>query len=132
MDTQSRNIFALLIVAQTIHSIEEYLYGFADVFEPVQILSELIGISPEAFFVFFNIPFVMFGCWCYIARVRPAHPSALGFTWFWIALELANGIGHISISVYQRIYFPGLATAILLFGLALYLGAKLIFKANRI
>lgn len=131
MEAGSRNTFVILIAAQTMHSIEEYLFGFADVFVPIRFLSELICISPEVFFIVANIAVVMFGGWCYLARVRPAHPAAVSYAWLWIIVEIVNGAGHISIAIYQGSYFPGVGTAPLLFGIALYLGYRLTLRKYR-
>jgi hypothetical protein len=57
--------------------------------------------------------------------VRPAHPSYRAFAWFWMVLELANGVGHTILAVSRGGYFPGVGTAPVLIAVSLYLGAKL-------
>ncbi len=125
MDSRSRAAFGILIVAQAAHSIEEYVFRLFDVFGPARFLSGLIGGNPPAGFAIANTCVVSFGLWCYVARVRPGHPSALGFAWFWVVLELVNGIAHTLLAVSHGGYFPGLGTAPLLIGISLYLGARL-------
>jgi len=60
---------------------------------------------------------VLFGLWCWQARVRPGRPGALGLAWFWALLEIANGCAHLALAAMAGGYFPGLATAPLLLGI---------------
>jgi hypothetical protein len=69
---------------------------------------------------------VLSGVWCYWARVRPGHPGARGYAWFWACLELANGVGHLFFAAVRGGYFPGVATAPLLIATSCYLGAALV------
>jgi hypothetical protein len=53
--------------------------------------------------------------------IRPWHRLASVILWFWIILELTNGLGHTIWTVMQKSYTPGIFTAPLLFLVSLYL-----------
>ncbi len=125
MDSRGRTAFGLLIAAQAAHSIEEYRYRLFEVFGPPRWLSGLVSSDLATGFAILNAGIVLFGLWCYLARVRRPHPSDWAFAWFWTVLETANAIGHGVLALRQGGYFPGVATAPLLLGLSLYLGARL-------
>jgi hypothetical protein len=125
MDSRSRTTFLLLIVAQAAHSIEEYVFRLYDVFMPARVISGLVSDNLAVGFAVFNISLVAFGVWCYLARVRPAHPSARQWMWPWVIVETSNGIVHPAVALWRGEYFPGVATAPVLLVLALYLGAQL-------
>lgn len=117
--------FLALIVAQTAHSVEESASRLFDVLLPARFVSRLFSDDPAVGFAIANAALVGFGLWCYFARVRPGHPSALQFAWFWTALEFANGVGHCMLAASRAAYFPGLATAPLLIGASVYLARRL-------
>lgn len=125
MDTRGRIAFALLIAAQAAHSIEEYVFRLFDVFGPARFVSGLVSRDLAMGFAIVNTTIVCFGLWCYVARVRPAHPSARAFAWFWAMFELANGIGHTILAVSRKSYFPGIGTTPLLIAFSLYLAVRL-------
>ncbi len=112
-----RNIFLALILAQAAHSVEEYVLRLYDVLAPARYVSSLFGIDRQIGFVLVNMALVLFGLWCWRARVRPGRRSARAFAWFWALLEIANGCAHVALAVMAGGYFPGLATAPLLLGL---------------
>jgi len=118
-------VFGLLIGAQAAHSVEEYVFRLFDVFGPARFVSSLFSSNLATGFAIANISIVLFGLWCYLARVRPGNPSARAYAWFWACLEFANGVGHVVIASDRGGYFPGAATAPLLIGLSAYLGARL-------
>jgi hypothetical protein len=125
MDFRSRTAFLALIVVQAAHSIEESVFRLFDVFAPARFISGLLSSDPARGFAIGNIALVLFGVWCYVARVRPGLPSARGLAWAWALLELGNGIGHSAFALARGGYFPGVATAPLLLALSLYLIARL-------
>ena len=108
--------FFLLILAQALHSAEEYLYRLWDQLAPARFVAGLFGIPPSLGFLIANTLLVLFGLWCWHARVRPGRRGARGLAWFWAVLELANGVAHLALAFAARGYFPGLATAPLLLG----------------
>ena len=131
MDSRRRAAFGLLIVAQAAHSIEEYVYRLFDVFAPARFVSGLLSSNTALGFALANMAMVVFGVWCYVARVRPSRPGARGYAWLWTCLELANGVGHLTLSVRRGGYFPGVGTAPLLIAASSYLGARLM-KSSRV
>ena len=120
------SLFLLLILSQAAHSVEEYLFRLYDVFAPAHYVSTMLGLPAPRGFAIDNILLVLFGLWCWFARVRHERPGARGLAWFWALLETANGVGHISFALAARGYFPGLATAPLLLGLGACLVVRLV------
>ena len=131
MDRRAQRAFALLILAQAAHSIEEYVFRLFEVFPPARWVSGLFSANLALGFAIGNTAIVLFGVWCYVARVRPSHPSAQGYAWFWVCLEFANGIGHVIFASLEGGYFPGVATAPLLIASSSYLGVILARPGRR-
>ena len=125
MDSKSRSAFLALILAQAAHSIEEYAFRLFDVLAPARFISSLFSSDLARGFAIANAGLVLFGAWCYLARVRHGRPSARRLAWFWALLELGNGLGHCAFALAYRGYFPGVVTAPLLLGISVYLIARL-------
>lgn len=125
MDSRSRLAFLILILVQAMHSVEEYVFKLYDVFAPARFVSGLLSDDLPTGFAIANIALVALGIWCYLARVRPAHVSALWWAWPWVVVEAANGVVHSAIALARGEYFPGVITAPLLFAISSYLGARL-------
>ena len=117
--------FALLILVQAAHSVEEYVFRLFDVFPPARWISGLFSTNRALGFAIANGAIVLFGTWCYLARVRPSHPGARGYAWFWAWLEFANGVGHVVLAALEGGYFPGVGTAPLQIAGASYLAITL-------
>ena len=124
-DRRTSRLFLVLIVAQAAHSVEEYLTRLYDVFRPAHYVSTALGLAPPVGFVLANSALALFGLWCWRFRVRPLHPSARAFAWFWAILETLNGVGHFALAIFAGGYFPGLYTAPLLFGIGGWLALRL-------
>jgi len=116
-----RDLFLALIGAQALHSVEEYFTRLYEVFPPARFISGLFTTDLRLGFAAANVALVSFGVWCYAARVRPDHPGAAGWIWFWALLELGNGLGHLALAANRGSYFPGAATAPLLIAAAVML-----------
>ena len=125
MSQKARIAFLALVIAQAAHSIEEYVFRLYDVFAPARFVSGLISTNLRTGFIVFNLAFVAFGFWCYAVPVQEALSVAIPFLWLWIVVELLNGIGHPAISIMERTYIPGTATAPILFIIALYLSIQI-------
>ena len=125
MSRQSRWAFLALIVAQAAHSIEEYIFRLFDVFAPARFVSGLVSSNLGVGFAVANAALVLFGLWCYFARVRTGHPSGPAFAWFWSVLEVVNGINHGVLALSRGGYLPGVATAPVLLGVSAYLAFRL-------
>ena len=122
----TRHAFLALILVQVAHSIEEYVFKLYEVFAPARAVSGLVSDNLAAGFVIVNGLFVAFGVWCYLARVRPDRASAPGWMWPWVLIEVANGFGHSTVALVRGGYFPGVATAPILFVLAVFLTTRLL------
>lgn len=117
--------FSALVLVQIAHSIEEYIGRLWESFPPARFLTGLISSDRELGFVVMNSALVAFGLWCLLFPVRKAWPSAAGLIWFWIVLEIINGVGHPAWTLRQGGYTPGVLTAPILFVIALYLAIQL-------
>ena len=126
MDSRSRGAFRLVVLAQAAHSVEEYAFRLFDAFGPARFVSGLFSGNYALGFALANIVIVLFGGWCYLARVRTSHPNARAYAWFWTCLEFANGMGHVILAIVRAGYFPGVGTAPLLIAASCYLGASLL------
>jgi hypothetical protein len=131
MNARIRYAFLALILAQTAHSIEECLFRLYDVFAPARFFSSLVSKDLPVGFAIVNTSLVLFGFWCYFARVRPGHPSAAAFVWFWIILEMINGIGHPFMALTQGGYFPGVVTGTVLLVISTYLAFLMIRNVGK-
>jgi hypothetical protein len=125
MDARSQFAFLALILAQAAHSVEEYVSRLYDVFAPARFISGLVSDDLATGFVIFNAALVLFGLWCYVARVRAGHRSAAGWAWLWIVIEFGNGIGHPVLALARGAYFPGVITAPVLLALSIYLAVRM-------
>ena len=125
MKARSRNLFLCLVLSQAAHSIEEYCFHLYDVLAPARFISSMVSSNLALGFAIVNIVIVLFGVWCYLARVRRRHPSGRSWAWFWTVLEAANGAGHLILAANRGGYFPGAATAPLLLGFSVSLGVTL-------
>jgi len=114
--------FGALILAQAAHSIEEYRGRLWESFPPAHLLTSLVSSNLERSFVVLSVLLLAFGVWCFAYPVRRRWPVAVSLAWFWIAIEIINGIVHTSWSLHEGGYTPGLATAPVLLLLAIYLG----------
>jgi hypothetical protein len=117
--------FGALVLAQAAHSVEEYLGRLWESFPPARFLTGLISRDLETGFLVINIGLVAFGVWCFIWPVRHGWRSAIPLAWFWVTIQIINGVGHPLWSIRQGGYTPGVATAPLLLILALHLAWRL-------
>jgi hypothetical protein len=124
--TRFQSSFLALVAVQAAHSVEECVGHLYAVFPPARFLSGLISQDHERGFVIGNVALVAFGLYCFLGPVRRQWPSAIPLAWFWVVIELVNGITHPLWSLAQLRYTPGLATAPVLLALALYLARQLV------
>ncbi len=117
--------FGALILAQAAHSLEEYAGRLWESFPPARFITGLVSRDLERGFVIINVTLVAFGIWCFLWPVRRRWPSATAIAWAWVGLELVNGVGHPLWSLRQGGYTPGVATALPLLVLALFLARRL-------
>ncbi len=130
MPAKIRVVFFLLILSQTLHSIEEYYYALWEVLAPARFISLLINENVAVGFITINATLVLFGFWTYFVPISHQWTTMRAFLWFWVLLELGNSIAHITFSIQTQGYFPGIFTAPLLLALSCYLGLKLLQSGN--
>ena len=123
--SRSQVAFLVLVLLQSGHSVEEYTTKLYEVFTPARFVSGLVSDDLSTGFLIVNAALVAFGIWCYLSPVRADWPSARGLAWFWVVLELGNGITHLVLAAVRGGYFPGVATAPLLILAAIGLGVLL-------
>lgn len=121
MGHRTTNIFLILVILQAAHSVEEYVGRLWEVFAPARYLTGLISKNHDFAFLVLNIGFIVFGiiCWLFILSTKSEISTII--LWFWIIIELINGIGHTIYAIFQKEYIPGLITAPLIFTAALFL-----------
>ena len=127
MDSRSKIFFLILVLAQGLHSVEEYIGRLWETFPPLRFLSGLISENPETGFLIINIGFFIFGIWCWFFPVLRNYNYARRLIWFWVVIEMINGIGHPLWALYEREYVPGVITALILLILSIYLLRHLLF-----
>lgn len=120
--------FGALVLAQAAHSIEEFAGRLWETFPPARALTSLVSSDLQQAFLVINVSLVAFGVWCFFWPIRRGWRSAAWFAWFWIVIQLINGVGHPLWSLRQGSYTPGVATAPVLLVLALYLAAQTVRK----
>lgn len=116
---------AWLIAAQAAHSIEECVGRLWESFAPARFVAGLLSEDLQRGFIIANVVIVVFGVWCCLWPVRHQSTGAVSLAWFWVALELINGLVHSLRSLLVLGYTPGLATAPLLIGFAASLAYQL-------
>ena len=125
VDPRARTLFLLLVLAQALHSVEEYAFRLYDRFAPAHRISDALGVDRATGFLAANAAFVLVGLAWWSLAVRPQRRAGGGLAWFWAVLEALNGLVHILLALAAGGYFPGLLTAPLLLGLAAALIARL-------
>lgn len=114
-------LFALLVACQAAHSVEEATFGLYDWLPFIRWIDAWRPGAALVLFVALNTLFVAFGCWCYVARVRPHAANAGAYVMLFVVIEILNGIVHPTWSLIAGTYVPGTATAPLLLVVALTL-----------
>ena len=132
MHTSKQTFFLLLIISQTLHSIEEFHFSLWEVFAPARVVSGLLSSDVVTGFVIANASIVVFGFWCYLVPICRSWASAILFAWFCVILELGNGVGHGYIAINRAIYFPGAYTAPLLILFSCFLAYRLVQNNNEL
>ena len=123
---ESQRVFALLMGAQALHSLEEYSRQLWASFPPARFVSGLVSADLEFGFLVLNVALMLVGVLCYMGPIRGRWKAATVVAWSWVGVEAVNGIVHPTWSVMQGGYTPGLLTSLLLFPLAVWLGRSLL------
>jgi hypothetical protein len=130
MNRASRSTFLALVIAQAVHSTEEYSTRLYDLLPPARFVSGLLSDDHRVGFLISNVSLVAFGMWCYFGPLSRGTRSALALAWFWVFLEVLNGFAHLVWAASAGGYRPGLATAPLLVVVALVLARQLTRSAS--
>ena len=113
---------ALMIATgiQAAHFAEEALTGFPER------LGALLGLPamPFSWFIAFNV-FLLAAWLASIPGIRLAKTAAYFAAWFLAIAGIINGLAHPLLAVASGGYFPGLATAPIICGAAIWLGSWL-------
>ena len=131
MSPRSKLFFLLLVTAQAAHSVEEYTTRLFEVFAPARFVSGLVSEDLALGFAVVNAAFVAVGAWCYVGPIRAGGVAGQDTAAVWIAIELANGVGHLAIAAVSGAYFPGSLTAVFLVVTAACLAFSLITDRRR-
>lgn len=126
-----RSTFLALVAVQALHSLEEYIFELYNVFPAARFVSGLVSQDLARGFLMANLSFIVFGLWCYGWPVRRGWPSAVPLAWFWVVIEVMNGILHPTWSLVRGGYAPGVLTALILLPLALLLARQLLAERDR-
>ena len=92
-----------------------------EVFPLARYVDSLISRDNVFGFVIFQAVLVAFGWWCWAFPLRLGWYTGRGFVWFWIIIELGNGIGHLLVTLVRGHYTSGTATAPLVLVFAIWL-----------
>ena len=132
MNSKIRIAFLILVLIQGLHSVEEYFGKLWKIFPPARLLSSLVSKNLETGFLLINIGLFLFGLWCWLLPIRRNYLFAPALIWFWIVIEMINGIGHPVWALYEGAYVPGVVTAPVLLILAVYLSRELVMTKHGI
>jgi len=132
MDPKVRTTFLILVLVQGLHSVEEFYGKLWEVFPPARLLSSLVAENLKTGFLLINIGLFIFGLWCWLLPIRRNYLYAPILIWFWIVIEMINGIGHPFWALYDGAYVPGLVTAPILLMQAVYLSRQLLRNDSRL
>lgn len=130
MHKSIRVTFLLLTLTQGLHSIEEYYGKLWDVFAPATFLCSLVSPDLRTGFLIINIGlfFILMLTWL---ATFTKNFSIRNLIWFWIIIEMINGIGHTIWALSEWSYVPGLATAPILLFLVIRMIRLLIRETNK-
>ena len=110
MNRKIRQGFLVLIAVQTLHSVEEFIFKFYEVFPPMRLLYRDAPSLAGPAFIIANVVLVMVGLICLLRWVRPARRGARVVVWAWVGGEAFNVIAHCAWAIHVRGYNPGMMT----------------------
>ena len=110
MNNKICSAFLLLIGVQALHSTEEFIFKFYEVFPPMARLYRHAPRLARPAFIVFNVCLLISGLICLLRWVRPAKPGARTMVWAWVGGETFNVVAHLAWAVLIRGYNPGLIT----------------------
>lgn len=119
MSRRTKVLFLILVLVQGLHSVEEFIGKLWESFPPAAFLCSLVSENLSIGYLIINIGLFVFGILCWIFQVRKDYSYSNILIWFWIVLELINGIGHPTWTIVQMEYSPGIITAPILLLIAI-------------
>ena len=131
MNERIRIIFLIMVFVQALHSIEEYFGRLWEVLPPAKFLSSLVFENLEKGFLIINIGLFIFGLSSYFFIINRNNFFGSTVIWFWIVIEMINGVGHPLWALIERAYVPGVATAPFLLILAVYLSYLFVYNDSK-
>ena len=131
MNERIRIIFLIMVFVQALHSIEEYFGRLCEVLPPAKFFSRLVSENLEKGFLIINIGLFIFGLSCYFFIINRNNFFGSTVIWFWIVIEMINGIGHPLWALIEKAYVPGVATAPFLLILAVYLSYLFVYNDSK-
>src|SRR5690349_8900302 len=121
MSKKIRLAFLMLIVLQALHSIEEFVFRFYDVFPPMVVLYRDHPQLARPAFAIFNVLLFIAGLTCLLYWVWPGRRGSRSVVWIWFGGETLNVIAHSTWAILIAGYNPGLVTGIAFVPLLVYL-----------
>ena len=110
MNDKIRAAFLVLIVVQVLHSIEEVIFEFYEVFPPMRLVYRDAPHLARPAFIISNVVLAMAGLICLTRWVWPARRGSRTVVWAWVGGEAFNVIAHCVWAALVREYNPGLVT----------------------
>lgn len=123
--------FLLLILAQGVHSTEEYITRLWEVFYPARVISNMVSTNTETGFLIINISLFVFGIFSWLIIAKKNNVTSQIIIWFFIIIEFINGIGHPVWALSKMDYVPGLFSALIILFLNIYLTRQMFFFVGR-
>ena len=112
MNNKMRVAFLVLIGLQALHSIEECIFKFYEVFPPMVSMYRNAPAMAQPAFVLANSLLILVGFVCLLRWVWPARRGAKVVAWVWVGAEAFNVIAHCVWAISIRGYNPGLVTGL--------------------
>ena len=97
---RARVLFAALVGCQALHSIEETAFGLYRLLPYIYWADGIASNGALVLFVSLNAAVVVFGVWCYFARVRAGAANAGLLVSLWAIVEVLNGVLHPAWSIW--------------------------------
>jgi Protein of unknown function with HXXEE motif len=120
MNKQIKTAFLAMIVLQTVHSIEEFLFKIYEVSPQMRLAFQHAPDLAKPAFIASNLLLNLFGFICFFYWVRPAKPAARRVVWIWVGIQFVTVAGHFIWAMKVSGYHPGLVTVPLFVPLIIY------------
>ncbi len=111
MNQRIKILFLIIVLLQGLHSCEEYIGKLWENFPPATFLCSLVSDNLKTGFIIINIGLFVLGILAWLIPIRKEYSWGKFLIWFWILIELMNGIGHPIWTIMQKGYTPGVITA---------------------